>query len=88
MSLELSFHGHIKSRKRIIKQITETAERYSYGVYADQDNSIIVTLCPIGDITFDITEGGFMQKGKIEGYFQSTPAGPVFTRLQSSLLIH
>ena len=46
MSLELSFHGHIKSRKRIIKQITETAERYSYGVYTDQDNSIIVTLCP------------------------------------------
>ena len=78
MSLELSFSGQIKSRKRIIKQITETAERYSYGVYADQDNSIIVTLFPIGDITFDITEGGFMQKGKIEGYFQSTPAGPGF----------
>ena len=78
MSLELSFHGHIKSRKRIIKQITEIAERYSYGVYADQENSIIVTLCPTGDITFNITEGGFLQKGKIEGCFQSTPAGPGF----------
>ena len=78
MSLELSFFGRIKSRKRIIKQITETAERYSYGVYADHDNSIIVTLCPTGDITFDITDGGFLQKGKVEGYFQSTPAGPGF----------
>ena len=47
-------------------------------MYADQDNCIIVTLCPTGDITFDITDGGFLQKGKIEGYFQSTPAGPGF----------
>ena len=78
MSLELSFSGRIKSRKRIIKQITETAERYSYGVYADKDYSIIVTLCPTGDIIFNITEGGLLQKGKIEGYFQSTPAGPGF----------
>jgi hypothetical protein len=78
MSLKLSFTGRIKSRKRIIKQIKEIAERDSYEVYTDQENGIIVTLCPIGDITFDITDGGFLQKGKVEGYFQSTPAGPGF----------
>lgn len=78
MSLELSFSGRIKSRKRIIKQITETAERYSYGVYANHDNSIIVTLCPTGDITLNITEGRLFQKGEIDGYFQSTLAGPGF----------
>ena len=78
MSLELSFTGRIKSRKRMVEKIAEIAERYPCEVYADQEDNIIVALCPTGEIIFHITEGGFLQKGKVEGHFQSTPAGPGF----------
>ena len=80
MSIELSFRGRIKSRKRLVEKITEMADRHLCMVNCDtsSENDIVVSLCPTGDILFHVNEGGLLQKAKVEGHLQSTPAGPGF----------
>lgn len=78
MSIELSFKGRIKSRQRLMEKMTEIAKHYPYEINTSHEDDIIVTLCPTGEIYFHVTEGGLLQKTKVEGYFQSSPAGPGF----------
>ena len=78
MSIELSFKGRIKSRQRLMEKMTEIAKHYPYEINTSHEDDIIVTLCPTGEIYFHVTEGGLLQKTKVEGFCQSSPAGPGF----------
>jgi hypothetical protein len=78
MSIELSFKGRIKSRQRLMEKMTEIAKHNPCKISTSHEDDIIVTLCPTGEIYFHVTEGGLLHKSKVEGYFQSTPAGPGF----------
>ena len=74
MAIELSFKGQIKSRKKLLNNITKLSKNSSFEIIVDAEGDISVTLCPTGEITFHIIEGGLWHKTKIEGNFQSTPA--------------
>ena len=78
MAIELSFTGQIKSRKRLVDNITKLSKHSSFGINIVDEENISVTLCPTGEINFHVVEGGLLRKTKVEGYFQSTPAGPGF----------
>ena len=78
MAIELSFTGQIKSRKKLVDNITKLSKNSSYEVVIDDEGNISVALCPTGEINFHVVEGGFLRKTKVEGHFQSTPAGPGF----------
>ena len=78
MAIELSFKGQIKSRKKLLNNITKLSKNSSFEIIVDDEGDISVTLCPTGEITFHIIEGGLWHKTRIEGNFQSTPAGPGF----------
>ena len=78
MAIELSFTGQIKSRKKLIDNITKLSKQSSFGININDEENISVTLCPTGEINFHVVKGGLLRKTKVEGYFQSTPAGPGF----------
>ena len=78
MAIELSFTGQIKSRKKLVDNIIKLSKHSSFEVNTDDEGNISVTLCPTGEINFHVVEGGLLRKTKVEGYFQSTPAGPGF----------
>ncbi len=78
MAIELSFRGQVKSRKKLTDNITMLSKHRSFEIDIDEEGDISVTLCPMGEINFHVIEGGLLRKTKIEGYFQSTPAGPGF----------
>ncbi|MBQ9645096.1 MAG: hypothetical protein IJV24_01900 [Prevotella sp.] len=78
MAIKLSFTGQIKSRKKLVDNITKLSEHRSVGINIGDEGDISVTLCPTGEINFHVIEGGLLRKTKVEGYFQSTPAGPGF----------
>ena len=78
MAIEVSFTGQIKSRKKLVDNITKLSKHSSFEIIIDDEGDISLTLCPTGEITFHVVEGGLLRKTKVEGYFQSTPAGPGF----------
>ena len=78
MAIELSFTGQIKSRKKLVDNITKLCKHSSFGINIDDEEDVSVTLCPTGEINFHVVEGGLLRKTKVEGHFQSTPAGPGF----------
>ena len=78
MAIVLSFTGQVKSRKKLVENISKLSKHSSFETNIDDEGDISVTLCPTGEIYFHVVEGGLLRKTKVEGYFQSTPAGPGF----------
>ena len=64
MAIELSFTGQIKSRKKLVDNITRLSKHSSFEINIDDEGDISVTLCPMGEINFHVVEGGVTAQDK------------------------